>query len=116
MSDGVSFWWMQRITAIVVLPLSFWFLCGLWTVLIHPSGSGQMLLEVFLGTPARVLAFLLFMSFALIHGVMGVRVVLQDYVGCVVKRIFLVSLSKLVAIVSFVLCVVSVLLVYQNFN
>ena len=74
---GVAHWWAQRITAVALIPLAPWFLLRLALL---PSLSYEDLLLCFqgLGNATLLTAFVLALLY---HSELGVRVVLEDYVG-----------------------------------
>ena len=73
---GVSHWWMQRVSAVALLPLTAWFAISLVT---HPLQSYEAM-RGWLGQPwVAVPAILLVLTLAL-HSKLGVEVVIEDYV------------------------------------
>ena len=87
---GVAHWWAQRITAVALIPLAPWFLLRLASL---PSLSYEDLLLCFqgLGNATLLTAFVLALLY---HSELGVRVVLEDYVGGGL-RVACLILSKL---------------------
>ena len=90
---GVAHWWAQRITAVALIPLAPWFLLRLASL---PSLSYEDLLLCFqgLGNATLLTAFVLALLY---HSELGVRVVLEDYVGGGL-RVACLILSRLVHI------------------
>ena len=74
---GTGHWWAQRISAVALVPLAPWFL---WRLATLPSLRYEDLLHCFhgLGNATLLTAFLLALLY---HSELGVRVVLEDYVG-----------------------------------
>ncbi len=74
---GTSHWWAQRISAVALIPLAPWFLLRLAFL---PSLRYEDLLLCFqgLGDATLLTAFVLALLY---HSELGVRVVLEDYVG-----------------------------------
>jgi succinate dehydrogenase / fumarate reductase membrane anchor subunit len=74
--EGVGHWWMQRVTAVALLPLTAWFVVSLLGL---PLQSYEVL-RGWLGQPwVAVLTTLLVFTLAL-HSKLGVQVVIEDYV------------------------------------
>jgi len=74
--DGVGHWWVQRVTAVALLPLTAWFAISL---LGKPLQSYDAM-RGWLGQPwVAVLAALLVITIAW-HSKLGVQVVIEDYV------------------------------------
>ena len=74
---GAEHWWAQRISAVALIPLAPWFL---WRLASLPTLMYEDLLDCFrgLGDATLLSAFLLALLY---HSELGVRVVLEDYVG-----------------------------------
>jgi succinate dehydrogenase / fumarate reductase membrane anchor subunit len=74
--EGVGHWWMQRVTAVALLPLTAWFVISL---LRSPLQSYDAM-RGWLGQPwVAVLCALLVFTLAW-HSKLGVQVVVEDYV------------------------------------
>ncbi len=84
--DGVGHWWMQRVTAIGLIPLTAWFAIGL---LGHSLQSYEAM-RGWLGQPwVAVFTILLIIALSW-HSRLGVQVVIEDYVhGKVAKNTLL---------------------------
>jgi succinate dehydrogenase / fumarate reductase membrane anchor subunit len=84
--SGSRHWRNQRLTALALVPLSFWFLAALLRqpALDHAAVSG------WLARPLQALLAALFGAALLWHSMQGIQVVLEDYVG---GRLHTVSLA-----------------------
>lgn len=73
---GVEHFWRQRVTAVILLPLTIWFV---WAVASHvgQSYAGAIL---FLRNPFNAALMLTFVVTGLYHMMLGIRVVVEDYV------------------------------------
>jgi succinate dehydrogenase / fumarate reductase membrane anchor subunit len=74
--EGVEHWWMQRLTAIALVPLTLWFVIAV----IQLAGAERDVLINWLRhpLPAVLLILLLFATFY--HVALGLQVVIEDYV------------------------------------
>ncbi len=74
--EGVGHWWVQRVTAVALLPLTVWFA---WSLLgLHLQSYDEV--RGWLGQPwVAVLTILLVVTLAW-HSKLGVQVVIEDYV------------------------------------
>jgi len=74
--DGTHHWWMQRVTAVALVPLTIWFAIGL----IGHVGAEQSAVQAWLGNPVNAALMILFVATAYFHGYLGTQVVIEDYV------------------------------------
>jgi len=74
--EGVGHWWMQRVTAIALIPLTLWFVFSL----LDSSLQSYEAMRGWIGQPwVAVLSLLLVLTLAW-HSKLGVQVVIEDYV------------------------------------
>ena len=75
--DGVHHWWVQRLTAVALVPLAIWFVVSLLSLptLSYPAVSAWM------GQAWTAVLLILFVLSAAWHSQLGVRVVIEDYVA-----------------------------------
>lgn len=74
--EGSHHWWMQRLTAVALVPLCLWFVVSL----ISLSQADYVSVVAWFGSPL-VTVLLLCLVWALFHHAqLGVQVVLEDYV------------------------------------
>ncbi len=74
--EGVHHWWMQRLTAIALVPLILWFVASLAGL----AGAGHTETVEWLGSPLVAIAMILMVVATLYHAALGVQVVIEDYV------------------------------------
>jgi len=92
--EGVGHWWVQRVTAVALLPLTAWFVISL---LGEPLQSYDAM-RGWLGQPwVAVLTILLVITLAW-HSKLGVQVVVEDYVHAKGAKTTLLLLSTFVHI------------------
>lgn len=90
MKSVVSHWWMQRLTAVGLIPLSLWFLFMLVPHVREDYTQACAFLKTWLGIgPALLLTGCLFY-----HGALGFQVILEDYISCPRKRALSLSVLK----------------------
>jgi succinate dehydrogenase / fumarate reductase, membrane anchor subunit len=103
--EGVSHWWMQRVTAVALLPLTAWFAYALLT---HPLQSYESM-RGWLGQPwVAVPSILLVLTLAL-HSKLGIQVVVEDYVHGKVTKTSMLLLSTFVHVSAAVAAVFAIL-------
>lgn len=74
--EGVHHWWVQRLTAVALLPLTVWFVVSLLAL---PSLDHATVTAWMSGSGTAVLLILLVLV-ASWHSQLGLRVVVEDYV------------------------------------
>ena len=75
--EGVGHWWVQRLTAIALIPLSLWFVISVarFPLLDHAT------MVAWIKAPLVAVALVLFFVAMIYHATLGVQVVIEDYVG-----------------------------------
>lgn len=74
--DGTHHWWMQRVTAVALLPLSIWIIFSLSELSVASLADTQL----WLSSPLRALLLLAFIGASAYHAKLGIQVVIEDYV------------------------------------
>jgi succinate dehydrogenase / fumarate reductase membrane anchor subunit len=104
--EGVGHWWVQRVTAVALLPLTVWFVWSLLGLRLQSYDD----VRGWLGQPwVAVLTILLVITLAW-HSKLGVQVVIEDYVHGKGAKTFLLLLSTFVHVAAAVAAVFAVLL------
>jgi succinate dehydrogenase / fumarate reductase membrane anchor subunit len=75
--SGTGHWWMQRITAVVLIPLSFWLIKFLGLSLTAPY---QQTVD-WLMSPVNTLCMIAWIIAVFYHAALGLQVVIEDYVA-----------------------------------
>ncbi len=88
--EGVKHWWLQRVTALLLIPLVIWFVIGL---VIH-TGADHAAAIAWLGHPVTYGLMIVLLGAAFWHGALGLQVVIEDYVHTEWRKIALVLLAK----------------------
>jgi succinate dehydrogenase / fumarate reductase membrane anchor subunit len=74
--EGSHHWWMQRLTAVALVPLSLWFVASL----ISLSQADYASVVTWFSSPLVTVLLLCFIWALFHHAQLGVQVVLEDYV------------------------------------
>lgn len=74
--EGVKHWWIQRVTAVALIPLTLWFMSSV----IAMTGSDYNTFIVWLRTPYVTLLMVLLLIALFYHTALGLQVVIEDYV------------------------------------
>ena len=91
---GVHHWWMQRLTAIALIPLVVWFAVSL----VMLSGADYSVVRAWIGSPLVMVLLILTISIGLHHGQLGMQVVIEDYVGGDGWKLALIVIVKFIAV------------------
>jgi succinate dehydrogenase / fumarate reductase membrane anchor subunit len=103
--DGLHHWWMQRLTAIALVPLTMWFVASI----VGLAGSDYAAFAYWFGKPTHATLMVLFLAVGFHHAQLGLQVVIEDYVSHHGWRIGLVVAVKLICFALAALGIVSVL-------
>ncbi len=91
--EGVHHWWMQRITAIALIPLVVWFAISL----VMMSGADYAVVRAWIGSPLVMVLLILTIGIGLHHGQLGLQVVWEDYTDGGL-RVAMIVLTKFIAV------------------
>ena len=90
--EGSDHWWWQRLTALLLVPLSLWFVASIWWLVI--GGATYKAFQDWLSGPVAAILMLLFIGMMFYHLKLGLQVVIEDYVHTkAVKWTFLVMIN-----------------------
>lgn len=85
--NGTHHWWMQRLTAIALVPLTVWFVISV----IRFAGADHAQVSTWLASPLTAVLMLLLIVATFHHLQLGLQVVIEDYVhgeavklGCII--------------------------------
>ncbi len=74
--EGVQHWWAQRITALALIPLGLWFVISI----IVMAGASHADMVDWLSSPFSAGIALLVIVATFWHAMLGIQVVIEDYV------------------------------------
>ncbi|MDA5192736.1 succinate dehydrogenase, hydrophobic membrane anchor protein [Govanella unica] len=74
--DGTHHWWMQRVTAVALIPLTVWIVASLVALV----GADYETVRTWMAMPLVAILFILFLATGLYHLRLGIQVVIEDYV------------------------------------
>lgn len=101
---GAYHWWLQRLTAVALVPLSLW-LAFTFAML---NGASHAAVTEWLQTPAVTVFLILFIVITFYHTQLGLQVVIEDYVGGRLKTASL-AVMNLLCILSAVVGILALL-------
>jgi succinate dehydrogenase / fumarate reductase membrane anchor subunit len=107
--EGVQHWWMQRLTALALIPLGIWLVASL----VWLAGEDHAAIALWLGAPFTLGALSLTLIVAFYHAVLGLQVVIEDYVHAKAAKFALIILVQFAAVALAVAAIVA--LIYGAF-
>ena len=88
--EGVAHWWVQRVTALLLIPLVVWFVASLLAHL----GSDYAGVIAWLHEPVTYGLMVLLLGAMFWHAALGLQVVLEDYVQGEAAKLATILLAK----------------------
>jgi len=110
-SEAVHHWWAQRLTAVILIPLSLWFVYSLTTM----YSANYETVTLWLNNATNSLLMLFFILSLYYHAVLGLQVVIDDYVESDWQRKSLLLLIKIILSIAALSAVIAILLIYMEF-
>ena len=89
--EGVEHWWLQRITAVALVPLSLWFVIAI----IRLVGADSDSVRDWVGNPLPATMLVLLLIATFYHASLGLQVVIEDYVHAELTKLGLVVIVRL---------------------
>jgi len=89
--EGVEHWWLQRITAAALVPLSVWFIIAI----IRLVGADIETVRDWVSTPMPAILLVLLLIATFWHASLGLQVVIEDYVHTPLTKLGLVIVVRL---------------------
>jgi succinate dehydrogenase / fumarate reductase membrane anchor subunit len=74
--SGVHHWWLQRVTAVALVPLSIWFLFLMGGAL----QADYPTVLALIAQPVHAIFLIVFVVCLFWHGALGLQVIIEDYV------------------------------------
>jgi succinate dehydrogenase membrane anchor subunit len=89
--EGVEHWWMQRITAVALVPLTLWLAISI----VGLVGADFETVQNWLGRPLPAILLVLLLVATFYHMSLGLQVVVEDYVHAQLAKLGLVIAVRL---------------------
>ena len=94
--SGAKHWWIERVVALALVPLTAWFMIEL---IGHLLGASREELQSWISGPFVALALAALTVLSFVHARMGLQVIIEDYIHCEAKKIALVLFKDAVILV-----------------
>jgi succinate dehydrogenase / fumarate reductase, membrane anchor subunit len=89
--EGVEHWWLQRITAVALVPLGLWFVIAI----IRLVGADVESVRDWVGSPLPAVLLVLLLIATFYHAALGLQVVVEDYVHTELTKLGLLIVVRL---------------------
>jgi succinate dehydrogenase / fumarate reductase membrane anchor subunit len=106
--DGANHWWMQRLTALGLLPLVIWFVVTILKI----TMSNQIGLIEIIRSPINLTMLILFLVVSIYHGMLGMKVIIEDYVHAEGTKFALIILLQFISVVSILVGLTAIITFY----
>jgi succinate dehydrogenase / fumarate reductase membrane anchor subunit len=83
--NGTHHWWMQKVTAVALIPLTIWFVASM----VQLTSSDYEIALMWVAYPLNAILMILFISTGVYHLRLGMQVVIEDYVHVELTKIIL---------------------------
>ncbi|MFA7276928.1 MAG: succinate dehydrogenase, hydrophobic membrane anchor protein [Pseudobdellovibrionaceae bacterium] len=93
--SGVEHWMHQKMTALANIPLVLWAVCSV--AQLARADGGHQVVTSFFAQPFNAVMMTLFLISTLYHAVLGIQVVVEDYIHTESTKTVLLMLVKLLA-------------------
>ena len=103
--EGSHHWWVQRLTALALVPLSLWFVCSLVCI----SSKGYQAAVDWISNPVHTVLLIIFLGALYYHAALGMQVVIEDYIESEWQKITALILVKFLALFTGLISIFAVL-------
>ena len=103
--SGTHHWWLERVTAVALIPLTLWFVFAT----IHLAGQPQGTVRQWVANPINTVLLLALVAMTFHHMQLGLQVVMEDYIDNRAVRSISILCNKALALLLSLLCAVSIL-------
>jgi len=94
--QGTHHFWHQRVSAIALVPLTLWIMVSIITMTTLEHGA----VVTWMSAPINAVLLLIFISALFYHALLGVQVVIEDYIHSEWQKIACLILSKFLVILA----------------
>lgn len=106
--DGTHHFWNQRLSAIALVPLSLWIMVSIVKI----TAMDYQSVTVWMSSPLNAVLVLIFILAMYYHALLGVQVVIEDYIHTEWQKIACIILVKFLIILTGLTSALAVLKVF----
>jgi succinate dehydrogenase / fumarate reductase, membrane anchor subunit len=102
--EGAHHWWMQRVSAIALVPLSLYWL----SYLPNMTTANYADFLGWIGSPGTAIVAILFVVASFYHAALGIQVIVEDYITSEGAKITTLLLNKFIFFALAAACIFSI--------
>ena len=103
--EGSHHWWVQRMSALALIPLTLWFLFSVVSVI----GQDYQSVTAWVARPHVAIFLLIYLSAMFYHGMLGLQVIIEDYIHNESTRLISLLVMRAIMLLSGIAAVFAVL-------
>jgi len=107
MISGKLHWLIQRITAIILIPSSLWFLYQL----VKLSSYNHNDVKLFFSSTINSYLFLIMIITSIFHGKLGMQTIIEDYVHSLNLRKMIINIINILSYILMAISILSILVI-----
>ena len=104
-NDGAHHWLAQRLTGLALLPLGLWFVYSI----VGLAGADLPTVTAWVGRHGNPVILIMLILAMFHHAQLGLQVVIEDYVHAESSKVFLIIVTKFMAVLLGASCIFAVL-------
>lgn len=110
--NGTSHFIHQRFTALALIPLCIWFVISAILIIKNP----REMIPQYVISPINMTFLMLFICAFIYHGLLGMRVIIEDYIHCKCVKLWSLVILYFVSIVTLACGIVSLFSMHVVFR
>jgi succinate dehydrogenase / fumarate reductase membrane anchor subunit len=110
--SGTTHFIHQRITAIMLVPICIWFVVSIILILKNPEEN----IPHYVTSPLNLTLLVLFLISFIYHGMLGMQVIIEDYVHCQVLKVIYLIVLYFISVFSIIIGLISVITLHVIFR
>ncbi len=113
--NSVHYWWVQRVSAVVLLLLFPWFIyLGFYAFYANASLPFNEKLLQAIDHPLELLFFVILLFYIFWHAVLGIQVVCEDYIHSIPIKFFVITCIKYLSSVTYIVLAFTIFFFYRH--
>ncbi|MEX2523341.1 MAG: succinate dehydrogenase, hydrophobic membrane anchor protein [Gammaproteobacteria bacterium] len=109
--EGTAHWWQQRLTAVILIPLSVW----LMVTIVSLTRLSHAVVTAWMESPLNAVLLIILILTLFHHAQLGVQVVIEDYIHSEWQKLGCIILVKFLALFAGLASILAVLKVFLGF-